>query len=116
MLMIQGFKDSAYWMRRLTRTVQAAIRSRRGEEAYSPEARRADVASIWSGLHEAHSFFRQKKTAEMECLNTKCSCSAVSSTTEYLSKDRTVPETLIPLSRYTVTCLPPWRAAPKNDS
>src|ERR1051325_10247602 len=45
-----------------------------------------------------------------------CSCVLVSSTMEYLSKERTLPESLAPFSRCTVMCLPAARATFRNDS
>ena len=61
-------------------------------------------------------FLQQTNSAETECLKINCSWFFVSSAMEYLSKERTFPETFAPLSRWTVICLPAACATFKNDS
>src|SRR5258708_7698957 len=55
-------------------------------------------------------------TAETECLKINCSCEMVSSTMEYLSKERTCPESLAPFNKWTVVCFPLASARLRNDS
>ena len=66
--------------------------------------------------HSLHCALRQRKAVEMECLKINCSWLLSARTTAYLSKQRTLPVTRTPFSRYTVTCRPACRAALKNDS
>src|ERR1051326_1230831 len=61
-------------------------------------------------------FLQHTSSAETECLKMSCSCVLVSSTMEYLSKERTLPEIFAPFSRCTVMCLPAARATLRNDS
>src|SRR5438445_7410063 len=61
-------------------------------------------------------FLQQTSRAETECLKISCSCVLVSSTMEYLSNERTFPETCAPFSNWTVMCFPPARATLRNDS
>jgi len=61
-------------------------------------------------------FLQQTSRAETECLNTRCSWVFVSSTMEYLSNERTLPEIFAPFNKWTVRCLPPASAPLKNDS
>jgi len=71
-----------------------------------------------SGRHRSvqRLFLQQTSRAETECLKMSCSWVFVSSTMEYLSNERTFPETFAPFSRWTVMCFPPASAMFRNDS
>jgi hypothetical protein len=70
---------------------------------------------VWQ--RSVHSLFLQQTSkAETECLKISCAWVFVSSTIEYLSNERTLPETFAPFSKWTVMCLPPVSATFKNDS
>ena len=90
-------------------------RSHRENESKFP-ASAASAQFPASEEHSLHCALRQRKAVEMECLKINCSWLLSARITAYLSKQRTLPVTRTPFSRYTVTCRPACRAALKNDS
>ncbi len=72
------------------------------------------VQHVWTGKLPANQ--EKDLLATTECLKISWACVLFSSTMEYLSNERTFPETFAPFSRCTVICFPPASATLRNDS